>query len=74
MKLTVKLDFGGGREIKVGTFSEIARDTVRFVRSKPGAFSFAAGRWTEDMRPFRKHGHVRAFRRFATGRMGASYS
>ena len=28
MKLTVKLDFGGGREIKVGTFSEIARDTA----------------------------------------------
>ena len=28
MKLTVKLDFGSGHEIKVGTFSEIARDTA----------------------------------------------
>ena len=28
MKLTVKLDFGGGNELKVGTFSEIARDTA----------------------------------------------
>ena len=28
MKLTVKLDFGCGREIKVGTFSEIGRDTA----------------------------------------------
>ncbi len=28
MKLTVKLDFGGGHELKVGTFSEIARDTA----------------------------------------------
>ena len=28
MKLTVKLDFGGGTEMKVGTFSEIARDTA----------------------------------------------
>ena len=28
MKLTVKLDFGSGYEIKVGTFSEIARDTA----------------------------------------------
>ena len=27
MKLTVKLDFGGN-ELKVGTFSEIARDTA----------------------------------------------
>ena len=28
MKLTVKLDFGGGNELKVGTFFEIARDTA----------------------------------------------
>ena len=28
MKLTVKLDFGGGNELRVGTFSEIARDTA----------------------------------------------
>ena len=28
MKLTVKLDFGRGCELKVGTFSEIARDTA----------------------------------------------
>ena len=28
MKLTVKLDFGCGREMKVGTFSEIGRDTA----------------------------------------------
>ena len=28
MKLTVKLDFGGGKELKVGTFSEIGRDTA----------------------------------------------
>ena len=28
MKLTVKLDFGRGREMKVGTFSEVARDTA----------------------------------------------
>ena len=28
MKLTVKLDFGRGCELKVGTFSEIARDTL----------------------------------------------
>ena len=28
MKLTVKLDFGCGREMKVGTFSELARDTA----------------------------------------------
>lgn len=28
MKLTVKLDFGGGNERKVGTFAEIARDTA----------------------------------------------
>ena len=28
MKLTVKLDFGGGREMKVGTFSEVGRDTA----------------------------------------------
>ena len=28
MKLTVKLDFGCGREIKIGTFSEIGRDTA----------------------------------------------
>ncbi len=28
MKLTVKLDFGCGKELKVGTFSEIGRDTA----------------------------------------------
>ena len=28
MKLTVKLDFVGGNELRVGTFSEIARDTA----------------------------------------------
>lgn len=28
MKLSVKLDFGGGNELRVGTFSEIARDTA----------------------------------------------
>ena len=28
MKITVKFDFGGGREIKVGTFSEVGRDTA----------------------------------------------
>ena len=28
MKLAVKLDFGGGNMLKVGTFSEIARDTA----------------------------------------------
>ena len=28
MKLTVKIDFGGGREIRVGTFSEVGRDTA----------------------------------------------
>jgi hypothetical protein len=39
MKLTVKLDFGGGHEIKVGTFSEIARDT---------AFEFAVSFFHRD--------------------------
>ena len=28
MKLTVKFDFGGDREIRVGTFSEVGRDTA----------------------------------------------
>ena len=28
MKLTVKLDFGSGREMRVGTFSEVGRDTA----------------------------------------------
>jgi serine/threonine-protein kinase HipA len=28
MKLTVRFDFGGGREVKVGTFSEVGRDTA----------------------------------------------
>ena len=28
MKLTVKIDFGCGRKMKVGTFSELARDTA----------------------------------------------
>ena len=28
MKVTVKLDFGCDREMKVGTFSEIGRDTA----------------------------------------------
>lgn len=28
MKLTVKLDFGSGKELKVGTFSEIGRDSA----------------------------------------------
>ena len=50
MKLTVKLDFGCGREIKVGTFSEIARDTAfefagEFLSSglTPAPFRLPAG-------------------------------
>ena len=42
MKLTVKLDFGGGREVKVGTFSEIARDT---------AFEFAGDFLSSGLNP-----------------------
>ena len=42
MKLTVKLDFGGGNELKVGTFSEIARDT---------AFEFAGEFITSGLNP-----------------------
>ena len=51
MKLTVKLDFGGGREMKVGTFSEIARDTAfefagEFLSSglNPAPFRLPPGR------------------------------
>ena len=45
MKLTVKLDFGCGREIKVGTFSEIGRDTAfefagEFLSSGPAPAPF----------------------------------
>ena len=49
MKLTVKLDFGCGREIKVGTFSEIGRDT---------AFEFAGEVLSSglDPTPFRLRG------------------
>ena len=50
MKLTVKLDFGCGREIKVGTFSEIGRDTAfefagEFLSSglDPAPFRLRAG-------------------------------
>ena len=50
MKLTVKIDFGGGREIKVGTFSEIARDTAfefagEFISSglNPAPFRLSPG-------------------------------
>ena len=50
MKLTVKLDFGCGREIKVGTFSEIGRDTAfefagEFLSSglAPAPFRLRAG-------------------------------
>ena len=50
MKLTVKLDFGGGNELKVGTFSEIARDTAfefagEFVSSglNPAPFRLSPG-------------------------------
>ena len=50
MKLTVKLDFGCGREIKVGTFSEIGRDTAfefagEFLSSRldPAPFRLRAG-------------------------------
>ena len=51
MKLTVKLDFGGGREMNVGTFSEIARDTAfefagEFLSSglNPAPFRLPPGR------------------------------
>ncbi len=51
MKLTVKLDFGGGNELKVGTFSEIARDTAfefagEFISSglNPAPFRLPLGR------------------------------
>ena len=50
MKLTVKLDFGCGREMKVGTFSEIGRDTAfefagEFLSSglAPAPFRLRAG-------------------------------
>ena len=43
MKLTVKLDFGGGNELRVGTFSEIARDTAFEFAGKPVAVEPAAG-------------------------------
>ena len=50
MKLTVKLDFGRGCELKVGTFSEIARDTAfeftgEFLSSglNPAPFRLPAG-------------------------------
>ena len=50
MQLTVKLDFGCGREIKVGTFSEIGRDTAfefagEFLSSglDPAPFRLRAG-------------------------------
>ena len=50
MKLTVKLDFGRGCELKVGTFSEIARDTAfefagEFLSSglNPAPFRLTAG-------------------------------
>ena len=50
MKLTVKFDFGCGREIKVGTFSEIGRDTAfefagEFLSSglDPAPFRLRAG-------------------------------
>ncbi|MBP5791469.1 MAG: HipA domain-containing protein, partial [Kiritimatiellae bacterium] len=50
MKLTVKLDFGCGREIKIGTFSEIGRDTAfefagEFLSSglDPAPFRLRAG-------------------------------
>ena len=86
MKLTVKLDFGCGREIKVGTFSEIGRDTAfefagEFLSSgldpapfRPCAVS-SPRRWrAEDIRPLREHGDVRPFRRFAAGWMGKANS
>ena len=80
MKLTVKLDFGGGHELKVGTFSEIARDTAfefagEFISSglNPAPLSPASGERTENIRSVGKHGHVRAFRRFAAGWMGTAY-
>ena len=50
MKLTVKLDFGRGCELNVGTFSEIARDTAfefagEFLSSglDPAPFRLRAG-------------------------------
>ena len=50
MKLTVKLDFGCGREMKVGTFSEIGRDTAFEVAGEflssgldPAPFRLRAG-------------------------------
>ena len=42
MNLTVKLDFGGGKELKVGTFSEISRDT---------AFEFAGDFLSSGLNP-----------------------
>ena len=55
MKLTVKLDFGCGREMKVGTFSEIGRDT---------AFEFAGEFLSSGLDPAPSRSQTVGCRRF----------